>query len=209
MSKQISLKEAERKAFRTAYNDGLWDIMLGAFFLLFAIAPYLSRPLGDFWSSAVFLPFWGAVYLAVRWLRKHVVVPRIGEVEFGPARKARLTRFTSIMVAINLVAFILGVVAAFTATGAAMTIVLGVFFLVTFSMAGYLLDFERLYLYGLLAAASLVAGEWLWRRGYASHHGFPLTFGTTSGIMILVGLILFIRLVHNNPIPDGASTGEA
>ena len=26
---------------------------------MFVIAPYLSTSLGDFWSSAVFLPFWG------------------------------------------------------------------------------------------------------------------------------------------------------
>ena len=56
MSQKISLREAERKAFRSRYNDGLWDILLGCFFLMFVIAPYLSASLGDFWSSAVFLP---------------------------------------------------------------------------------------------------------------------------------------------------------
>lgn len=58
MSQQISLKEAERKAFRSKYNDGLWDILLGCFFLMFAVAPYLSPTLGDFWSSVAFVPFW-------------------------------------------------------------------------------------------------------------------------------------------------------
>ena len=67
MSQKISLKAAERKAFRTTYNDGLVDIFLGCFFLMFVIAPYLSASLGDFWSSAVFLPFWALVYLAI-WL---------------------------------------------------------------------------------------------------------------------------------------------
>ena len=57
MSRQLSLKEAERKAFRTKYDDGLWDILLGCFFSMFAIAPFLSASLGDFWSSAVFVPF--------------------------------------------------------------------------------------------------------------------------------------------------------
>jgi len=57
MSSQISLKEAEQKVFKTAYNDGLWDIFLGCFFMIFVIAPYLSESLGDFWISVVFLPF--------------------------------------------------------------------------------------------------------------------------------------------------------
>lgn len=59
MSQQISLKDAERKVFRITYNHGLWDVFLGCFFLIFVIGPYLSSSLGDFWSSFVFLPFWG------------------------------------------------------------------------------------------------------------------------------------------------------
>jgi hypothetical protein len=206
MSKQISLKEAERKAFRTLYNDGLWDILLGSFLLMFVIAPFLSNRLGDFWSSAVFVPFWGLVYLAIRWLRQHVVTPRIGVVEFGPVRKAKLTRFTLVMLVLNVVAMILGVVAALDfgrIPGQTMSILLGMFLLVGFSVAGYLLDFGRLYVYGLLIGFSPLVGEWLWDHGYASHHGFPVTFGTTAGVMILVGLILFIRLLHDNPLPTG------
>jgi hypothetical protein len=65
MSPQISLKEAERKVFKTTQNDGLWDIFLGCFLLIFVIAPYLSGTLGDLWSSVVFLPFWALVYLAI------------------------------------------------------------------------------------------------------------------------------------------------
>jgi hypothetical protein len=43
-------------------------------------------------------------------------------------------------------------------------------------------------------------GEWLWTKGYAAHHGFPVTFGISSGIMILVGWILFVRFLRNNPV---------
>jgi hypothetical protein len=206
MSKQISLKEAERKAFHTVYNDGLWDILLGCFLSMFAIAPYLSTRLGDFWSSAVFLPFWGLVYLAIRVIRRTVVAPRIGEVRFGPARVAKLTRFTLVMLAINLIAFVLGIVAALNfgrISGETISAVFGMFLLAAFSLAAYLLDFGRLYVYGLLIGFSPLVGEWLWRHGYASHHGFPITFGTTAGITIVVGLILFIRLLHDNPLPTG------
>ncbi|MFC1935998.1 hypothetical protein ACFLX9_04540, partial [Chloroflexota bacterium] len=59
MSQRISLKEAERRAFTKAFQDGLWDILIGCIVLLWAIAPFLSTRMGDFWSSAVFLPFWG------------------------------------------------------------------------------------------------------------------------------------------------------
>lgn len=44
-------------------------------------------------------------------------------------------------------------------------------------------------------------GEWLWTQGYATHHGFPITFGISAGIMILVGLAVFVRLLRDNPVP--------
>lgn len=66
MSQPFSMKEAERKVFRTVANDRLWGLLLGSFFLMFAIAPLLSVHIGDFWSSAVFLPVWGALYLVIQ-----------------------------------------------------------------------------------------------------------------------------------------------
>ena len=76
MSQPVSLRAAERKAFQATTNDGLWDVMLGVFFWMFAFAPYLSRPLGDFWAAFVFLPiyavtmlvggFWEVLFAAVR-----------------------------------------------------------------------------------------------------------------------------------------------
>ena len=105
MNPQISLKEAERKAFRTRYNDGLWDIFLGCFFLMFAVAPFLTPALGDFWSSVVFLPFWGIIILVIYLIRKHLVTPRIGVVSFRPARKSKLMKFTVAMLIVNFIVF--------------------------------------------------------------------------------------------------------
>jgi hypothetical protein len=204
MSQQISLKEAERKAFRTTYSDGLWDVFLGCFFLIFVIAPYLSSSLGDFWSSFVFLPFWGIVYLAIALIRKWVVAPRIGVVRFGRARKARLARFTVVMLAVNAVALILGVVAAMSFSrlpGQMIAILLGLILLMGLSIAAYALDFNRLYVYGLLVGLSPVVGEWLYAHGKASHHGLPVTFGISAGIMVLVGLANLARLLRDHPVP--------
>jgi hypothetical protein len=75
MANEISLKEAERKVFASTVQDGLWDILVGCVMLEFAIGPLLSQSLGDFWSSAVFLPFWGLVYLAILYLRKYIISP--------------------------------------------------------------------------------------------------------------------------------------
>ena len=213
MSQKISLKEAEQKVFRTTYNDGLWDIFLGCFFLTFGIALYLSPILGDFWSSVVLLPFWALLYLGIWLIRKYVVTPRIGVVKFSLTRKAKLARFTVVMLVINVIALILGLVAATSfgiVSGQIYSIVFGMLLLMGFSLAAYFLDFNRLYIYGLLVGLSPLMGEWLWTQGLASHHGFPITFGISSGIMILVGLVVFVRLLRANPlIIEGIPSEEA
>ncbi len=205
MPKQISLKAAEQRVFRTAYNDGLWDIFLGCFFLMFAFAPLLSPTLGDFWSSAVFLPFLGLVFLVIWLMRKYVVTPRVGIVKFGQARKTKLMKFTALMLVVNVVAFILGTAAALNfgrVSGQIYSIMFGLIFLICFSIAGYFLDLSRLYIYGLVVGLSPLIGEWLYIHVNAAHHGFPITFGITAGIMILVGSIMFVRLLLNNPVSE-------
>jgi MFS family permease len=205
MSQQISLREAERKVFRTAYDDGLWDVFLGSFLLLFAIAPLLTPILGDLWSSVVFLPLWVAVFAVIRLIRKRVVAPRVGVVRFGRARRTRLRRFTVIMLGLNSAMLIFGFVVAPNfgkVPGQMLAFAIGAMFLVGFSIAAYFLDFSRFYIYGLLAGLAPLIGEWLWAHGYAANHGFPITFGATAAIMILVGLAVFIRLLRDNPVPS-------
>ena len=203
MSQKISLKEAEQKVFRSAFQDGLWDILIGSFVLVFAIAPFLSRSLGDFWSSAVFVPFWAVVFLAAWLVKKYVVIPRVGIVKFGSWRKARLIKFNVVTFVVGLVALILGTLSAFNfdavpgwmhAARFSLIVLLG------FSVAAYFTGFNRLYIYGLLIALSPLVGEWLYVYAKAPHHGFPITFGITAGVAILVGLVKFVRLLRDYPI---------
>jgi MFS family permease len=206
MFQKISLKEAERKAFKASFDDGLWDIFLGCFFLIFAIGPYLSPTLGDFWSSMVFLPFWGLVFLFILLIRKYVIKPRVGVVKFRHERKAKLMKFNVVMLIFNVFVLILGFVAALSfgsVPGQMLSIIFGLFLLIGFSIAAYFLDFGRLYIYGLLVGLSPLVGEWLWAHEYAAHHGFPITFGSAASIMILVGLVVFARLLRDNPVPIG------
>jgi len=204
MSEKISLKEAERKVFRTSHNDGMLDIFLGCVFLMFVIAPFLSVKLGDFWSSAIFLPFWVLVYLGIRLIQKYVIIPRIGQVKFGALRVTRLKKFTLIMFIINFLALGLGVIAAFSfkQAGIKYPIILGITLLLGFSLAAYFLDMNRLYLYGMLTVPGPLVGEWLWQSGLASHHGYPVVFGFVSGVMIITGLVLLVLLLKRNPLPS-------
>jgi hypothetical protein len=85
---------------------------------------------------------------------------------------------------------------------------LGLILLVGFSLAAYLLDFRRLYLYGLLVWLAPLVGEWLYTNYQVPHHGFPITFGLVAAIMILTGLVLFVRLLRDNPLPGPQASAE-
>jgi hypothetical protein len=208
MTQKISLKEAERQVFRAAIQDGLWDIFIGCFFLAyFAGAPFLSPSLGDFWSSVVFLPFLGLVMLAIWLVRRHVLGPRVGVVHFGRTRKTRLKRFNVWILIVLLCGCILGAVAALTigsAPGWMIAAGFGLVSLSALSTAAYYLDFGRLYVYGVLTAFSPLVGEWLYEYWDAPHHGLPITFGVSSTIMILTGLVIFVRLLRNSSIPPAS-----
>ncbi|MBN1425871.1 hypothetical protein JXA88_15080 [Candidatus Fermentibacteria bacterium] len=211
MSRQLSLQEAERRAFTTAYEDGLWDVLLGCFLLLFAVAPPLSRSLGDFWSSAVFLPFWGLVYALIRWLRTNMVAPRIGTVRFGRARRTRLALFSRAMLVINLAALILGLLVATgvgRVPGSVIPILFGLLLLIGFNLAAVLLGISRLHLYGLLVGLSPLVGEWLYTHRSATHHGFPVTFGTSAAVAIIIGVGIFIRVLRSQPISECGTSSE-
>lgn len=101
MSQNIDLKQIERKAYLSYYQDGLLDIFLGLGILIFAIgmatdtATYVGGLLG-----ALIIPSWAAA-------KRFVTIPRLGVVKFGPERKIRIERekrFFRIFLALTLLA---------------------------------------------------------------------------------------------------------
>jgi hypothetical protein len=202
MEQKIDLKQLESRVWTSFFEDGLGDIFLGCVILMLATAPLLTRlGWGDFWSSAVFIPFWIIMYLFLVFLRKKVVIPRIGMVSFGQARKRRMVKFNILMLVVLSVGLILGVISfrGSSTQGWVHSLRFIAIVLICSGLAGYFLGLVRLYIYGLLVAASFPIGEWLFSNFGVPHHGFPVTFGITSGVMILTGVILFLRLLHKNP----------
>jgi hypothetical protein len=201
--KDISVREADRKVFRTSFDDGIVDIFISSVVLMFALAPFFSVYLGDFWSSVIFLPFWGVVYLILLWTRKNVIKPRAGLVNYGPQRRKKLTLFNRIMIVLNVVFLILGLVVFVSPGGSGWTITLAFagMVLISFSLAGYFLDVTRFYLYGLMMSGGFFVGEWLYQTYGVSHHGYPIVFGISAGVIFLIGLFKLITFVQDNSLP--------
>ena len=199
----LSIKEADRQIFRSVLDDGLVDIWLSSIVLMWAVAPYLSTFIGDFWSSAIFVPLWGGLFLVLYLVRKYVVQPRAGKVKFGVGRRKKLTAFTWIMLVLNVLFMVLGIFAFFIPQGPGYTRTLpfSLMILVSFSLAGYFLDAPRFYVYGILWAGGFYVGEWLYQTYGFVHHGYPVTFSAVTLIVFLTGMYKLLTFVRENPLP--------
>jgi hypothetical protein len=115
-------------------------------------------------------------------------------VRFGAERKARLGRFSVIMVVVNVIALAGGVLFALRpGSTVAPAVFLGLIILSGFSIAAYFLDIPRYFLYGVLLLVAAGVGEVLFRRGLASHHGYPVAFGGSALLIAAIGLLRFAK----------------
>lgn len=209
------LKTLEQRTFRTVTDDGLWDVLIACVFANLAIAPLLSETLGDFGSSALLAPIWLATYLVIRVVRHRIIAPRVGTVRFGADRQQRLRRLGIVMVVVNAIAAGLGVVAFIGVQldwldlgngGMGYPLLLGITILIGFSGASAVMGIPRYYLYGLMLAVAPLVGEWLWREGHTTHHGYPIVFGAAAAIIFITGIARFTGIVRRHPLPHHTAT---
>jgi hypothetical protein len=97
MENQINLKEIEKRAFRSTYQDGLWDIYYGLIVVFMAI--FLDRPEEGFTSLNIILMLIGfaAAYGLFFLAKRFITSPRLGQVKFGGVRKKRNKIFAWVM----------------------------------------------------------------------------------------------------------------
>ena len=212
MSQNINLKELERKAWTSYFQDGLWDICLGLLLLAIAISALLSDV--GFSESLGMAIFIGVEVLAmlVLWAGKRfITLPRMGRVRFGPKRKTKLNW-------VRVVLFISVLVGAgvFLVTSAMRGNRPGwlnaAFFapavwvvnaLVVFSLGAYFLDFNRLYLIGVLYALP-VPLDILFHK-FASMDLTFFAIGVPAIVILIVGLVILVRFLRDYPLlPEGA-----
>ncbi|MCU0644705.1 MAG: hypothetical protein MUC94_10640 [bacterium] len=205
MVANMNLNELERKAFRSTFQDGLWDIFIGILFTQFAIAPLLSaRGFGDFWSSAALFPIYMMALAGVIVLKKYAVAPRLGMVRFNKTRKSKFKKLilmTNIILVIGIIAGVLFVDLSHLNIKWLFPATFSLILLIGFSAMAYWLDLTRFYLYGAMNGLAVVVGEALYQWAGASHHGFPVAFGVTSSMMIIIGIVLLVKFLRKHPKP--------
>ena len=209
MSHPIKLKELERKAFTSTFQDGLWDLFLGLQLLAWGLAPLLEEivPLSDWWVAVLAAPLM-LVYLAIFAAKKYITAPRIGHVKFGSKRKAKVKGVVAITFVILLLGLFVGALwwggiktgLPEWVAGIPLPPVIWMVLLITgFSLAAYFLDFSRLYLYGVLYAISLPTRIIL-KQNPALGSISLIAYFVSGSVMVLIGAVLFTRFLRKYPL---------
>jgi hypothetical protein len=187
-----AVKRVEQKAFRSYWDDGLLDIMLGLVLLV----------LGITWWQGV--PVFGAIFPAAcvsMWspLRKRLVEPRMGYVEFSGKRNLKVRGFRFGLMAFFAGAMLLGLVIFFLLGGTkpswADQWIAGFPLVLIAIPALFFALFTNCLRFVIYAFLLLLAGLTIVLLGWDPHMGFM-----ASGLVILpCGLVILSRFLARHP----------
>jgi hypothetical protein len=217
MTAEINLKEVERRAWKSFFQDGMWDIYLGLLLLAMGVSAWLSdQDISEVTHFAIYIPLI-LLSMVVLWAGKRfITVPRMGRVKIGPKgksrkRKARVLLFFSVVVGLAL--FLVALVAYKHPAGWASLIpyllpaVWALNMLIVFGLGAYFLEFNRLYIHGVLYALA-VPVDFLVREWTGINLG-AIAFIVPALVILLVGGIVFLRFLRDYPLPPSSAAERA
>lgn len=212
MEPPITPREARGRMLRLLnYEDGLWDITLGVTFLLLGIYPITRSLLGPALNALLFLALLAVLIAGQLYARRVVSAPRIG------LAKPRRTPASVASLAISIV-LVLATFALYLATLLSpqsipevrstqlpewvsdldVDILASLAIIGLFSLLAYTSGVLRLYLYGWLIGLGNLASTAL---SLYAGMAFNLPLVIAAGIILLIGVSLFIRFLNKYPIP--------
>jgi hypothetical protein len=206
MTEGPSLRELERKAYRSFFQDGLWDLCFGLLLLATGVGAMVSDTGSPgVHAAALALYFVPALILIAG--KKWITVPRLGLVKFARQRRARLMRGRYMLAIFVLLGLAAWAVAAGTDLLARLRgadllgdVLFALVFVVAFSLLAHFLDFRRLYLYAWLYGLALPAYRVL-QSGPGSVTAGLAVFLPAAALMLLTGIVLLARFVRAYPLP--------
>lgn len=212
MSTSIGIGKAQQRIIKlTNYEDGLWDMLLGLIMLMLSIYPITRELLGPELNLVVFLIALAVLVAGQSVARRIISTPRLG---YAKQRRTPAIKL-GVAVTLGLVLLTLGcVIATLVSPGwipqisspssaswiSNLTVeILAMFAMVgLFSLLGYLFGVARLFVYGWLLGGAYVLSVALTRYQGMT---FNMPLAIASGIIIGVGIVLFVRFMRKYPVP--------
>lgn len=192
MTGNVNLKELEKKAFKSTFQDGLWDIQLGLVILGIALTAFIR-------NDYFLILYYAVIIVLFMAAKKFITLPRIGLVKFGKERKKSMNKLRLILV----ISVLFGLAMVLITKSGILSgikgfpfglIIVSLNVLIVFSLMAYFMDFERLYYYAVLVAVSFPMAGILEVNGLISNGSY--VFLVPSGIMVITGAVLLIRFMR-------------
>ena len=211
MSEGDKLKALERKAYRSTFDDGIWDLFIGLIILSMGLSTFIGTILNlpEGWDTIIPVLILNIIAFLIFYLgKKFITIPRMGFVKFGPKRKVKqqkLKIFLLFMFIINVILLLLpltGLIRNIQIQPLILSLLLGLgVFGFPFCVVAYYLDFTRLYYYAFLAGIGLFLTELLYPI-VGSPLDTILSFGIPGGVIVAIGLYYFIRFLKKYPLSE-------
>jgi hypothetical protein len=194
MNNNIGFKNIEGKIYKSYQQDGLWDIAIGLFFLVFGITMLFDYAWLIGVYIAIFIPAW-------KKLRTSIVSGRLGYVEFGAERKASEKMKMILFSIILFCSVLMGAVLAYAYSSSSEIAILfrrlglipfGIVLTTLTIIGGIFMEIRRFILYGVLILIFFIAGH--------IFHSDPEAYFILLGIIFLsAGMVILLRFLKRYP----------
>jgi len=193
MTQAIDLKELEKKAWTSTFEDGITDIGLGLLLLVATICQIFNE------SSPYLYPLFIVPALFVIIAKRYVTVPRMGFVKFSRERTRKRYRLILVMTTSIVILLILTAIGLLQQLPIAPVIVGAIVFIIPCSIA-YFWNWDRMYFYAVLFTLSFALNEITIAdtRVIASGAYAWLISGI---ITIVIGVVYLVRFLRKYPLP--------
>jgi hypothetical protein len=204
--KETSLREIEKKTYMSYHQDGLLDIFVGIYVLLFGIGISLMT-MTDFSTWFIIPAIFPAIMIPI-WIsaKKRITMPRIGYVNFGVRGAGKLMALVLGLMVAGLGVFTMFGLGASMGEGWALTLrdffisnsmlIIGIGAVVVSSLFAYTMGLKRLYGYGLLIFVLFFIGHFI-------TIPFEYLLLTIGFVIIIGGFVLLIQFIRKYPLPQG------
>ena len=210
MSQELDLKEIERRVQHTAYQDGLLELFLGGFLVVFALLFLRTPRMAGFSVLVVFV-----IWPLFERMKQRYIYPRIGYVKFGKEKEGDPKGI--IVAAVVFVIVLLGALGVLVLTiGAERGLNFWLdYFLPAF--VGFMMAIGPFWLgqtYGLVrsyvfAALFLVSGIAIPVLGIATGYRAVGLECLLMGLLALVsGVIMFGRFLRHYPVEEAPDVAD-
>lgn len=185
------LADLERRAWRSTFDDGLFDLLLGSMLVLNWLASVVP-------NDRLLYPFFIALVGGYVIVKRYVVLPRAGLARFGAPRRQRKAWSVAVLFASALLGLVMMLLVSSGGAAAAWLRTHPIVFeagfpllvVAVFSALASLLDVTRIHAIGVVMA--LAFGTQLW---------FDRAIGFLVGgaVVCIPGLVLLLRFLRRHP----------